>query len=303
MRILLSAILLTCCGCSPRAAGSPDQPQQPEALLDLERARAFVLALVNEDREREGLGPVRRDGIAERAAQRHSDDMAHLGYTAHWGSDGSVPEERYTQAGGQHFVQENAACFFDGQKRPLDPDAKFLPSALREIESAFVNEEPPHDGHRKNILKPTHSALGIGLSQPLGSPQPCMTQEFTDERGSYSPLPRTARVGSVVQVAGELLEPVSFGGVGLSRIEPRVALSVEKLNGTSTYPVPAPYATYFPEGYQTPKPVKLKGRRFSIDLKLSDDKKPGRYGVSIWGAYPKEPEKLVMVSLRIIDVK
>jgi hypothetical protein len=178
-----------------------------------------------------------------------------------------------------------------------------LPSALREIEQAFVNEEPPHDGHRKNILKTTHTALGVGLSQPLGSRQPCMTQEFTDERGRYAKLPRSTRVGKVVQVSGEIQEPVTFGGVGISRIEPRVALSAKKLNSTSTYTVPAPYVTYFPEGYQTPKPVKLQGRRFSIDLELSDQKQAGRYGISVWGAYPKDPEKLVMVSLRIIDVK
>jgi uncharacterized protein YkwD len=296
--------LLVALGCAPQpTAANVAVPSQPEEALSLAEARAFVLQLINEDREREGLPAVGHDAIAERAAQRHSDDMAHLGYTAHWGSDGSVPEERYTDAGGLHFVQENAACFFDGLKRPLDPDAKFLPSALREIEAAFINEVPPHDGHRKNILKTTHTAVGVGLSQPRDSRQPCMTHEFVDVRGNYAKLPRRAKVGGKLQVSGEVLEPVSFGGVGISRIEPRAPLSVEKLNSTSTYPVPPPYVTYFPEGYQTPKPVKLKGRQFSIDLELSQDRKPGRYGVSIWGAYPKEPEKLVMVSLRIIEVK
>jgi uncharacterized protein YkwD len=302
MRIVLTALLVAL-GCSPREAAQSPAAPAPEEALELEQARAFVLALVNEDREREGLPPVVFDTVALRAAQEHSDDMAHLGYTAHWGSDGSVPEERYTKAGGEHFVQENAACFFDGQKRELDRKAKFLPSALREIERAFVDEEPPHDGHRKNILKPTHTGFGVGLSQPLGSRQPCMAQEFVDVRGKYAPLPRKAKVGGVIHVSGEIQEPVTFGGVGISRIEPAAALSVEKLNATSTYPVPPPYVTYFPEGYETPKPVQLKGRRFAIDLTLSDEQRPGRYGISVWGAYPKEPEKLVMVSLRVIDVR
>jgi uncharacterized protein YkwD len=302
MRTWLGALLVTV-GCAPQPPAASAAPAQPEEPLGLAQARAYVLDLINEDREREGLPPVVHDAVAERAAQRHSDDMAHLGYTAHWGSDGSVPEERYSEAGGEHFVQENAACFFDGLKRDLDPDAKFLPSALREIEAAFINEKPPHDGHRKNILKETHTGVGVGLSQPLGSRQPCMTHEFVDVRGDYAALPRKARLGGKVQVSGEVHEPVSFGGVGISRIEPRAPLSVEKLNSTSTYPVPPPYVTYFPEGYQTPKPVKLKGRKFSIDLELSEGRKPGRYGVSIWGAYPKEPQKLVMVSLRIIEVK
>ena len=166
-----------------------------------------------------------------------------------------------------------------------------------------MGEEPPHDGHRTNILKATHTGLGIGLAQPEGLAQPCMAQEFVDARGDYEALPSKARVGQRVRIAGELAEPVQFGGVGVSRIEPRRALSPQHLNGTSSYPIPAPYQTYFPEGYQTPKPVQLVGRRFSIEVPLSDHAKPGRYGVSVWGIYPDSGEKLVMVSLRVVDVR
>jgi uncharacterized protein YkwD len=293
----ISALTLT--GCSPR----PVAPERPQGPLDLESARRYVLALVNADRQAQGQPAIERDAVAERAAQEHADDMAHLGYTAHWGSDGSVPEERYTRAGGVHFVQENAACFFDADRRPLDPGARFEASALEQIEAAFMGEVPPHDGHRTNILKATHTGLGIGLAQPQGLRQPCMTQEFVDVRGEYDALPSKARVGQRVHIAGELSEPVRFGGVGVSRIEPRQALSPRQLNGTSSYPIPAPYQTYFPEGYQTPKPVQLVGRRFSIDVPLSDHARPGRYGVSIWGIYPDSGEKLVMVSLRVVEVR
>lgn len=293
------AWLLAAPACTAPAAA----PTAPTGPLTIEGARAYVLELVNRDRAEQGLAPVAYDGTAERAAQEHADDMAHVGFTAHWGSDGSVPEERYTTAGGAHFVQENAACFFDGERRPLDPDATFSRAALEQIEAAFVNERPPHDGHRKNILKATHTGLGIGLAQPVGLPQPCMAQEFVDVRGTYTPLPRQARVGSTIHVAGELAPGVTFGGVGLSRIPPRRSLDVKHLNSTSSYPIPAPFETYFPAGYQTRKPVALEGRRFAIDLPLSDHKRPGRYGVSVWAAYPENAKDLVMVSLRVIDVR
>lgn len=284
--------------CSPSATA----PQRPAGPLDLETARSYVLELVNAERKAHGLPLVERDLSAERAAQEHADDMAHLGFTAHWGSDGSVPEERYTNAGGEHFVQENAACFFDGEARPLDAEPRFSVAMLEQIQAAFLAEVPPHDGHRKNILKSTHTGLGTGLAQPAGLSQPCMAQEFVDARGHYETLPRSARLGQTLHVAGELAEGVQFGGVGLSRIEPRKPLSVKHLNATSSYPIPAPYQTYFPEGYQTPKPVSLAGKRFSIELPLSDRKRPGRYGVSIWGIYPNTDEQLVMVSLRIVEV-
>lgn len=285
--------------CSPPAS----TPQRPTGPLDLEQARQYVLDLVNADRRREGLPPVERDPVAERAAQQHAEDMAHLGFTAHWGSDGSVPEERYTRAGGQHFVQENAACFFDGLARPLDAHPQLSASLLELIQGSFMAEVPPNDGHRKNILGPRHTGLGVGLAQPAESAQPCMAQEFTDVLGDYEPLPKSARVGQTIRVAGELAEPVRFGGVGLSRIEPRKKLTTKHLNSTSSYPIPAPYQSYFPEGFQTPKPVQLVGRRFSIDVPLSELERPGRYGVSVWGIHPDGGEQLVMVSLRIIDVR
>jgi uncharacterized protein YkwD len=293
------SMLFTGAACSP----PPATPARPAGPLDLETARRYVLDLVNADRRATGLPPVKRDAVAERAAQEHADDMAHLGFTAHWGSDGSVPEERYTLAGGMHFVQENAACFFDAQQRPLDRRPRFEASPLEQIEAAFMGEVPPHDGHRKNILAPTHTGLGIGLAQPEGSAQPCMTQEFVDVRGEYATLPRKAGLGQSVHVSGELAEPVRFGGVGVSRIDPRKPLTAQHLNDTSSYPIPGPYQTYFPEGYQTPKPVQLVGHRFSIEVPLSDRKRPGRYGISIWGIYPDTRDQLVMVSLRIVDVR
>jgi uncharacterized protein YkwD len=298
-RWLAPCVALLVAGCSPPAA----VPQRPAGPMDRETARQYVLALVNADRSAHGLPVLKRDAVAERAAQRHADDMAQRGFTAHWGSDGSVPEERYTQAGGEHFVQENAACFFDAEQRPLDPAARFEAAQLEQIEAAFMGEVPPHDGHRKNILKATHTGLGIGLAQPRGLAQPCMTQEFVDVRGEYAPLPARAARGQSVHVAGELAEPLQFGGIGLSRIEPRTRLSPRHLNGTSSYPIPAPYQTYFPQGFQTPKPVQLVGRKFSIDVPLSDEKRPGRYGVSVWGVYPNTGDQLVMVSLRIVEVR
>jgi uncharacterized protein YkwD len=293
------SMLLEAAACSP----PPATPARPAGPMDLELARRYVLDLVNADRRATGLPPVERDAVAERAAQEHADDMARLGFTAHWGSDGSVPEERYTLAGGVHFVQENAACFFDAEQRPLDRQPRFEASPLEQIEAAFIGEAPPHDGHRKNILKSTHTGLGIGLAQPQNLAQPCMTQEFVDVRGEYDPLPREARLGQKVRVSGELAEPVRFGGVGLSRIDRRKPLTARHLNATSSYPIPAPYQTYFPEGYQTPKPVQLVGRRFSIEVPLGDRNQAGRYGVSVWGIYPDSGEKLVMVSLRVVDVR
>ena len=283
--------------CRPAA-----DPLQATGPASLDEARQYVLALVNRDRDEAGLPSVEWDANASLAAQAHAEDMARNGFTGHWGTDGSVPEQRYAQAGGIHFAQENAACFFDAVTRELDPNPVFERAELEKIESAFISEVPPNDGHRRNILTARHSHLGVGLAKPVGLSQACMAQEFTDQYGAYAPLPATAKVGDSIRVEGEVLEPVEFGGVGLSRIDSAEPLSAPSLSERGVYQVPKPYALYFPKGYQTPKPVEVDGNRFGIDVELNDQGRAGRYGVSIWGKHPGDDE-LVMISLRMIDVK
>lgn len=300
-RFWLLALGTSLAACSPKGSRTAEPVERPAGPVGLEEARRYVVSLVNRDRAEAGLEPVERDELAEKSGQRHVEDMALHGFTAHWGSDGSVPEQRYTEAGGVHFVQENAACFFDGVERALDPAPRFSADQLEQIESAFIHEVPPNDGHRKNILKKWHNRLGIGLAKPAGVDQPCMTQEFVDEYGEYDPVPREAKVGQKISVSGEVHAPAEFGGVGLARIDPAKPLSASHLNRTSSYPVPEPYVVYFPAGYKTPKPVQLSGKRFSIDVDLKHQG-AGRYQVSVWGRYPGD-EAFVMTSLRVIDVR
>jgi uncharacterized protein YkwD len=292
-----SLSILASSACRPAEA-----PLRKTGPATLQEAQQYVLALVNQDREEAGLEPVAWDEHAAQAAQVHAQDMARNGFTGHWGTDGSIPEQRYSQAGGMDFMQENAACFFDGVTRELDPQPVFERGALSKIETAFISEVPPNDGHRKNILTPTHNLLGVGLAKPRGVDQPCLAQEFVSRYGSYGPLPTEATVGETIHVAGEVGAPVEFGAVGLARVEPQQPVSVQQLLQRSTYPVPEPYVLYFPAGYKTPKPVQVEGGRFNIDVKLDDRGRPGRYEVSIWGRHPGQQE-LFMVSLRTILVR
>ncbi len=289
--------------CNPKGSGASGQVgpiERPTGPVGLEDARRYVLTLINHDRDEAGLEPVAYDETAGKAGQRHVEDMVKVGFTAHWGSDGSVPEQRYSEASGIDFVQENAACFFDGEVRELDPNPTFDPVSLEQIESAFINEKPPNDGHRKNILKKWHTSVGIGLGKPVGVAQPCMSQEFVDHHGQYDGIPTSARVGQSITVSGEVDAPAEFGGVGVGRIDPQTPLSASHLNATSSYPVPEPHVVYFPAGFKTPKPVTVKGNHFTIDVPL--DKGPGRYEISVWGRFP-DNQAFVMVSLRTVEVR
>jgi uncharacterized protein YkwD len=297
---LLCTAALGCGEASRRATVSETSRLAAPAAVD--EATGYMLTLINRDRAAEGLSPVELDAVASVGALRHARDMAQHGFTAHWGSDGSVPEQRYTEAGGTDMVQENVACLFDAVPRELDPSPRFDPAKLEQLQKMFMDEVPPNDGHRRNILKPGHHRVGIGLAQPSAVNQPCLAQEFVDDWGDYAELPATAPRNATLHVAGEIRPPLAFGGVGLGRIDPQAPRDPKALNETNVYRIPEPETLYFPPGFKTPKPVKVEGRSFSIDIGLGPKPRAGRYEVSIWGKEQGKNE-LFMVSLRTIVVK
>lgn len=270
--------------------------------MSLADARGYLVRLINRDREAEGLEPLVRDAAAEKAGQEHAADMASHGYTAHIGLDGSVPELRYTNAGGTGMVQENVACIVDGKDRKLDANGPFSAENLESIEALFIGEKPPNDGHRRNILTAWHTHVGIGIAKPAGVPLLCVAQEFVDHYGDYTPLQVSEHLGKSIRVAGNITPPAVFAGIGLARIDNPRAQNAAQLNQTHSYPVPAPYVTYFPEGFVTPIPVKVNGNHFAIDVPLNAQRRPGIYEVSVWARVP-ETSSLIMVSLRTISVK
>jgi hypothetical protein len=231
--------------------------------------------------------------------------MVRLGYLGHWGSDGSVPEQRHTEAGGADMVLENALCFTDEAKRVVDPKPLIDPKQVERAESLFFDEVPPNDGHRKNILKPLHTKVGIGVAQSTETakelPVPCFAQELIDGYGTYAPLPKTAKVGAKIHVEGTLSNGAQPSGVGVARVVSPKPIPVSDLNRRRSYPVPKPYQMYWGPGFVTPILVQINGPKLAIDIPLSDKAQPGLYEVSVWAKIPPTNEQ-TMVSLRTIVV-
>ena len=296
---------------SPPATSAPPPPGDPSVptpagALTVDEARRYLLALINRDRKSMGLAPVALDeGAAQVAGQAHAEDMAGNGYLGHWGLDGSVPEQRLTEAGGADMVLENASCFVDQRHRALDSEARIDPVQIEKTESMFFHEVPPNDGHRKNILKPWHTKVGLGIAQPRATPTeipvPCVTEEFLDSFGTYGAVPREAHVGARIRVDGKVTGPAKVAGVGLARVDAPRAITTSDANSRRTYPVPAPYATYWPPGYVTAIPVVVRGDQFAIDVPLDDHGRPGLYELSVWAKLPGSTD-FQIVSLRTIRV-
>jgi uncharacterized protein YkwD len=103
-----------------------------------------MLVMVNEERSKEGLKPVKADPEMAEVARKHSKDMFARGYFSHVTPDGKDPFDRM-RADGVKFLTagENLA----------------LAQTLSIAHKGLMNSP----GHRANILKPTFGRLGIGV--------------------------------------------------------------------------------------------------------------------------------------------
>lgn len=108
--------------------------------------RNEVLELVNQEREREGLSPVRRNATLEAQAEQYACEMIHYNFFAHDNPvTGSTLRDRNRDFGYPFLrIGENLAA---GQRSP------------EEVMNGWMNSP----GHRANILNPDFIDLGIGI--------------------------------------------------------------------------------------------------------------------------------------------
>jgi uncharacterized protein YkwD len=132
----------------PETAPTPLPPPGPPA--GPTDWQADLLARINQVRIERGLNSLALVPELNYAAQAHADDCARRGWGSHVGSDGAVLQTRLERAGyfgqnwGENWVQ------------------------ARNAESAFnwwYGEIPPNDPHRRNILSPRYSEIGIGIAK------------------------------------------------------------------------------------------------------------------------------------------
>ena len=265
--------------------------RRAEERLSLDEARTVMLNLINRDRVANGLRTVTLDPIATVAGQKHTDEMVSRCYLAHWSLDGKLPDQRYTEMGGTHFVQENLflGMKYYGSKpdgdMPLDEDATFTRRELEDIELSYMNETPPNDGHRKNILDPMHVRVGIAFSRANNNRADVLAnaQEFLNKGSSMTEIPRRVSIGQTVNVSGKIEPGVRFRAITLGRYDLPASRSIDDLRRTHSYGMPTPFAVYCPEGYVTPEPVHVQENgTFNVRVALSDQGAPGLYYITLW---------------------
>ncbi len=113
-----------------------------------------LFALINSDRAREGLPSYTLNSTLSTGAYLHSWNMAHCGLS-HACPGEPAPCQRVSNEGISWSV-----CGENVGYASATPDAW---SGVQLIEQSMLNEQPPDDGHRRNLLSSDFRRIGLGI--------------------------------------------------------------------------------------------------------------------------------------------
>ncbi|WP_110113546.1 CAP domain-containing protein [Bacillus sp. CGMCC 1.16541] len=138
-------------------AQESEQTEQKAEAGDVSEYEQQVVQLVNQEREKQGLKPLELDKELSDVAREKSKDMKEKGYFDHNSPTYGSPFDMMKQFGIEYTAAgENIA---KGQKTP------------EEVMEGWMNS----DGHRKNIMSPDFTHIGVGYVE---GEMPHWTQMF-----------------------------------------------------------------------------------------------------------------------------
>jgi len=309
-KLLLATLAVMLTLAAPLAQGDAPGDETRFALRD------ELLRLINRDRAQFGLQPVKLDPVASALADDYCRLQIRNGTTGHFTLDGVAPYMRYSQSGGNDGVSENVAAW----SANYSFGDRALYDMMRRSQQAMMAEAAPHDGHRRTILDPAATHVGIGLAWERGELR--IAQEFIRRYVEFlRPMPRAASTADRAMLrvqphAGYVIEAVTVHHEPFPK-----AMSAKLANDISTYSLPEKRREYLPRLHdrveRTPqytrevREVYNDGRRG--DFEIADDGSiafavpfpdgPGVYTVVVWvhASGSHEPIAASNVSVRVTE--
>ncbi|MDQ4131105.1 MAG: CAP domain-containing protein [Actinomycetota bacterium] len=128
----------------------------------LRAAEEATLCLLNANRRKHRLAPLRPNTALHRAALRHSQDMVRRDFFSHVNPDGQDSAARITETG----YAIGAGGGATGENLAFGEESESAPAAI-------VDSWMHSPGHRRNILRPAFREIGIGIvAEPVRRSRP-----------------------------------------------------------------------------------------------------------------------------------
>ena len=213
------------------------EPSRPRDPVD-----AAVFARINADRQAAGRAPVAWDEGAARVARAFCQAQVHERTRGHFLTDGIPPYARTALAGVFGVQAENSTAWLSSARE----FQKSMTELALGAHTQMMEEKPPADGHRKAILDPDATHVGVGWAQESGSFR--MAQEFMTRRMSEMALTRVAQAPATILVEGKVASPYRVEFVTLAHEPAPRHLTKSEANARTSYGYPDPRLAYVPAG-------------------------------------------------------
>ncbi len=216
---------------------APSKPEDPVKLGVWQR--------INKDRAAHGLRTLLWDEAASRVADAFCAKQVQEQTRGHFLLNGFPPYARMGLAGVFGMNSENAVAWTTTGANFEDPP---LGLALAGQESMMA-EKPPSDGHRRTILDPEVTHVGVGWAQ--GSGRFRMAQEFLVRHLARLTLEQVAGNPATVLVKGQTLSDYRIAFVTIAHEPMPRPLSRGQANSRTHYEFPEPRLAFVPEGLKS----------------------------------------------------
>ena len=248
-------------------------------------AKAELLRIINEERAAVGAPPLAYDLLGAKVGDEFCEDAARNRTSGHWDLAGRPPYLRWALAGGiDHHAQNFAAESRRGYEFTEAPV-----ELLKKAHATFMAEKPPDDGHRKTVLDPIWTHVGIGFSIVGGEMR--MTEEYSRRVLEWAELPAgPVKAGQGTLVALKLPRGWNIGAVEVAYEAFPKPMSRPEIAARRSYGLPPSWRTlrpYPPAGtrWESGEPGDFRsvaGGR--IELVVPLDRGPGHYYLVVFAA-------------------
>lgn len=161
------------------AAGAAYAERFPE-----EKARLFER--LNRERRAAGAAPVAYDLLGASVGDAFCLDAATSRTSGHWDTAGRPPYLRWALAGGVDYHAENFSSLTRTGSVVEESEVSRL---LLEAHGQMMAERPPDDGHRRTVLAPEWTHVGIGAALAGGEFR--MVEEYSRRVVEWVDVPRS----------------------------------------------------------------------------------------------------------------
>lgn len=204
-------------------------------------AKRVLFTRINAERTSAGLAPLVYDRLGAKVGDEFCADSAAGGWIGHWDTRGRPPYLRWAEAGGVDYHGQNVGAH-SRFGAPIDEPMETL---LLDSHALMMAEKPPNDGHRRTVLDPIWTHVGIGAARIDGEFR--MTEEYSRHVMQWVEVPEgPVPPRGAAPFSARLPRGWNAGSVEIAFEAPPQALTPKEISRRHAYAYPPPVRTFLP---------------------------------------------------------